>query len=171
MNNTDNTPSRLTADEAEHMRAAMLNLPDVPPEEDDWSRRQAAEAKSSFIRLIGISLDPTKTEYDFAVETVEFRYRGFFRYLGFSSFTKWCERYNFSPRTIAKYLKTYYELSEDRSIFLEVYQRLSPWKIEKLMKPLLADEPKQANPSSSPEELTEWIEWIGHLETVLETAK
>ncbi|MCH7574323.1 MAG: hypothetical protein IIA59_04275 [Candidatus Marinimicrobia bacterium] len=171
MSNTDNTPSTLTVDEAEQMRAAMLNLPNVPSEQDDWSRQQAAEAKSSFIRLISISIDPTQTGYDFAIETVEFRYRGFFRYLGFSSFTKWCKRYNFSPRTIAKYLKTYYELSEDRSVFLEVYQHLSPWKIEKLVKPILADEPKQANPSSSPEELTDWLEWKWDLESRLETAK
>ena len=171
MSNPDKTSSTLTVDEAEQMRAAMLNLPNVPSETDDWSRQQAAEAKSSFIRLIGISIDPTKNGYDFALETVSFRFRGYFRYLGFSSFTKWCERYNFSPRTIAKYLKNYYELSEDRSIFLEVYQHLNPWKVGRLIKPLLADEPKQANPSSSPEELTEWLEWKWDLESRLETAK
>ncbi|MCH7575606.1 MAG: hypothetical protein IIA59_10840 [Candidatus Marinimicrobia bacterium] len=171
MNNPAKTSSRLTVDESEHMRAAMLALLDTPVDLSDVCTEEILNAASSLIRIIGISLDPTQTGYDFAIETVEFRDHGWFRYLGFSSFTKWCERYNFSPRTISGYMKTFNDLSVDRAIDLEVYEHLSLWKVQKLVKPLLADEPKQANPSSNPEELTEWIEWIGNLETLLETAK
>ena len=157
-------------DESEHMRAALLALINTPADLSDISTEEIEKAVDSLIRIIGISLDPTKNGYDIALETVEFRDHGWFRYLGFSSFTKWCERYKFSPRTISRYLKTFYELSVDRAIDLDVYHHLSPGKVKKLIKPLLAKEPNRLKGESGTDVDAEWVFWSWDLISCLKGA-
>ena len=161
----------MNVDESEHMRAALLTLINTPVDLSDISTEEIEKAVDSLLRIIGISLDPTPNWYNFARETIEFRDHDWFRYFGFSSFTKWCERYNFSPRTISGYRKTFNDLSVDRAIDLEVYEHLSPSKVEKLMKPLLATEPNRLKGESGKDVNAAWDFWSLDLISILKGAK
>ena len=171
MHKTMRAASCLTVNEAKHMTAALLALTDDPEDRGEWHNEQFAKAKRAMIRIIGISLDPTKNGYELALAIDDFHNYRYFRSLGFSSFTNWCEQYDFSPSKIDRYLETFYELSESRAIDLVVYMHLSPGKIEKLIKPFLPDEPKRPKWDSDPETQSSWNRWICDLESCLKAAK
>ncbi len=157
--------SKLTADEAKFMTEAFNELPERSDVKANGFKEEHDKAKSAFLSMIATSLDPCKNGYDLALEVAEFRSKKYHRILGFSNFTELCIACSLSARTISRYWKTYRYLSLNRYLKLEVFEHLTPWKIEQILKPLLPAEPI-IDPLDS-----DYIEWAGNLVSKFEAAK
>ena len=63
-------------------------------------------------------------------------------YLVDSRWEDWSDANALPTETIAKHLEIYHQLTELREIPIEMYERLTPARVDALLEPLLPDEPK-----------------------------
>lgn len=103
--------------------------PDLVPDDHSgllsgYTYQEVAEAMLAGAEVVRLAREVGKSVYKLVLAAIEFRDRGYFRWLGLDSFN---ERYSverFAPTSISKYIKMYEGMTIQNNIPLDEYESL-----------------------------------------------
>ena len=72
-----------------------------------YTYREVGEAMLAGAEVVRLSKEVGKCVYKLVIAAIEFRDRGYFRWLGLGSFNEWYSVERFAPTSISKYIKMY----------------------------------------------------------------
>ena len=141
MNEDNDRTSGLTDEKAQFMVDELNALPQrrLDMEDKDFGWYEQGEEAAKEITELSREADPNW--YKIAELVAGYCIDNQF-YLVDSCWEDWSDYNGLPTETIAKHLEIYHQMTELREIPIEMYERLTPARVDALLEPLLPDEPK-----------------------------